>query len=158
MKHATLGRAALALTLIAGGLATPLMTQASDTRTTFVVVNESYKAGNAQGRAVLDWITRHWPDYAPIGRNGEVRLERLTHASTPVAAPVASQSPDLPAPPGKLPDSGAPGEILRMENILPDGTTQTWEFRWVQPSSGHGGHWSTAAYSIRFPMDPVNVQ
>ncbi len=157
MKHARPGSKALVLSLIISSFGAPLMAQASIDETTLVVVNSSYKAGNLTGQSILDWISRHSPDYPPIGRNGEVSLERMMQTNR-LGPLVPSQSPSLPGPPGKLPESGAPGEILRMENLLPDGTTQTWEFRWVQPSTGHGGYWATAAYSIRFPIDPVNAQ
>jgi hypothetical protein len=35
--------------------------------------------------------------------------------------------------PGKLPEQGIPGEIYRVENLLPDGSLQTWEFTWGNP-------------------------
>ncbi|MGV6494256.1 hypothetical protein ACTUVK_000883 [Stenotrophomonas rhizophila] len=157
MKHARLAGNVLALCVIVIGSATPSMAHSSINGTTLVVVNQTYPAGHPQGQSILDWVTRHASDYAPRGRNGEVRLERMNH-SNPAGPLAPAQSSDLPGPPGKLPEQGAPGEILRMENILPDGTTQTWEFRWIQPSTGHDGYWATAAYSIRLPLDPVNIQ
>ncbi len=61
-------------------------------------------------------------------------------------------------PPNGLPDTGQPGEILKVESILPDGSTQSWEYRWEAPSTGHGAGWVFVAYSVRIGRDPVEIQ
>ncbi len=149
MKHALNGLAVLAIAL--GGLF-PAAASAPSQRITHTVTSDAYPMQTAGARQVLDWVTqRVKPSFAPQGY-GNVQVERQA-----VSVGRASARSDESIP-GKLPEQGVPGEIYRVENLLPDGSLQTWEFTWVEPSSGHGGGWDVTGYTYKKGNDPVNQQ
>lgn len=120
---------------------------------TIVVINQSWEAREAEGGKVLDWVAAQSPDRMPLGRNGWVTVERVKKF-----ARTARSSSETPAPPGGLPERGTQGEEYNVENTLPDGTTQTWSYRWTQPSTGHGGRWEMVGYSFRKGNDPLDIR
>ncbi|MBO1746609.1 hypothetical protein LMF57_01335 [Stenotrophomonas sp. SI-NJAU-1] len=125
---------------------------AAPQRVTYAVTNDELALHQPEARDVLTWVGRHVrPSFAPLGA-GTVHVERSAFSSGAVA-----RMSD-PSPPGKLPDSGYPGEQYKVENTLPDGTYQSWEFRWVEPSSGHGGGWEMTGYQFKRGNDPVEIQ
>ncbi len=146
-------------TLVAAALAffiacTPASTAHAAARPpTIVVINQSWEAHEAEGRRVLDWVAAHSPDRTPIGRNGRVMVEQVRKF-----ARTGRSSSETSAPPGGLPDKGSQGEEYNVENTLPDGTTQTWSYRWTEPSTGHGGRWEMVGYSYRKGDDPLDVR
>lgn len=149
MKYALNGFAVLAIAL--GGLF-PAAASASSPRITHTVTTDAYPMKTAGAREVLDWVTqRVKPTFAPQGY-GSVQVERRAFS---VGGASARSDGSIP---GKLPEQGIPGEIYRVENLLPDGSIQTWEFTWVEPSSGHGGGWDVTGYSYKKGNDPVNQQ
>lgn len=142
----------LAMCLTTAGIAS-LSSAASASGTTVMVISHTYQAEQVEGARILDWIAARSPDRAPIGRNGVVTVERMSH----FIGAIRSAS-DTPLPPGGLPETGYPGGQYNVENTLPDGTRQSWSYRWVEPSSGHGGRWDLTGYTYRmghdFPTDP----
>lgn len=149
VKHALNGLAVLAITL--GGLC-PAGAGASPQRITHTVTADDHPRQTAGARQVLDLVTqRVKPSFAPQG-HGHVRVERQAFSVGRVSARSDESIP------GKLPEQGIPGEIYRVENLLPDGSIQTWEFTWVEPSSGHGGGWDVTGYTYKKGNDPVNQQ
>lgn len=152
MKNGIPTLVAAALTVFIAG--TPASSAHADTRSpTIVVVNQSWEAHEAEGLRVLDWVAAHSPDRSPIGRNGRVTVEQLKKF-----ARTRRSSSETSAPPGGLPEKGSQGEEYNVENTLPDGTTQTWSYRWTEPSTGHGGRWEMVGYSYRKGDDPLNVR
>jgi len=116
------------------------------------VTTDAYPMQTASARQVLDWVAqRVKPSFAPQGY-GNVQVERRAFSVGRASARADESIP------GKLPEQGIPGEIYRVENLLPDGSIQTWEFTWVEPSSGHGGGWDVTGYSYKKGNDPVNQQ
>ncbi|WP_457319020.1 hypothetical protein [Stenotrophomonas sp. P5_B8] len=142
----------LAMCLTTAGIAS-LSSAASASGTTVMVISHIYQAEQVEGARILDWIAARSPDRVPIGRNGVVTVERMSH----FIGAIRSAS-DTPLPPGGLPETGHPGGQHKVENTLPDGTRQSWSYRWVEPSSGHGGRWDLTGYTYRmghdFPTDP----
>lgn len=137
--------------LIALALALPAssaVAQAHSTATT--VTHHSWKAEHAQGRAVLAWVAAHAPDFAPIGQQGVVSVERVQH--------FALTAQTRTSPPGGLPEKGLPGEEYSVQNTLPDGTVQSWTFQWTEPSTGHGGSWVIIGYEYKHGNDPLNIK
>ncbi|KMU61308.1 hypothetical protein STRNTR1_3778 [Stenotrophomonas maltophilia] len=149
MKHALTGCAVLAIAL--GGLVAP-DARASSQRITHTVTSDALAMHTQGARQVLDWVAqRVKPTFAPQGY-GNVQVERRAFS---VGRASARSDGSIP---GKLPEQGIPGEICRVENLLPDGSLQTWEFTWVEPSSGHGGGWDVTGYTYKKGNDPVNQQ
>lgn len=147
MKYAVNGLAALMLTSAA--LLAP-EAGAAPSRITHTVTSEEFPMQTAGARQVLDWVAqRVKPSFAPQGY-GTVQVERQAFSLGLASA----RSDD--SIPGKLPDEGIPGEIYRVENLLPDGSIQTWEFTWTEPSSGHGGGWEVTGYTYKKGNDPVS--
>lgn len=157
MKHALL---LAAMSLACGS--TVLASQpacAAHARTAVVVLDETYPASDPRAAGILRWISTRSPQYAPLETStAKIRLERTFVATGGRAAQVAAANGDAPLPPTGLPDTGQPGEILKVESILPDGSTQSWEYRWEAPASGHGGGWVFVAYSVRIGQDPVEIE
>ncbi|MGE6332175.1 hypothetical protein [Stenotrophomonas sp. NPDC077659] len=151
-----MNRSVCALTLmIALASLTTTSAASSPLRIIHTVTIDELPMHTADARSALEWVKRHAPaSFAPFGF-GKVSVERGAFSSPHGRTMTAQASSDLP---GKLPDSGVPGEVYKVENVFPDGTIQTWEFRWVQPSTGHGGGWEVIAYSFRQGSDPVNAQ
>ena len=147
MKHAFIGSAVLVMalgTLLAAGAS------ASSQRITHTVTSDAFAMQTTGARQVLDLVAqRVRPSFAPQGY-GHVQVERR---AVSVGRAAARSDESIP---GKLPEQGLPGEIYRVENLLPDGSTQSWEFTWVQPSSGHGGGWEITAYTYKKGNDPEN--
>jgi len=79
-----------------------------------------------------------------MGR-GTVTTERMQLFADGLSNALSS----MPQPPGRLPERGIPGEVYKVENTLPDGTFQSWTYRWVQPRTGHGGGWNLTGYEYR---------
>ncbi len=124
-------------------------------RITHTLTIDELPEKTADARNILDWVEDHAPaSFAPLGY-GRVHVERS--ALSPLHSSADNARTES-GPPGKLPDSGVSGEIYKVENIFPDGSIQSWEFKWVEPSTGHGGRWDLIAYSYRKGNDPVNVQ
>lgn len=144
---------AMTVVLALAGAVASSVVDAAPQRTTLILVNETYPGGSAEGRIILDWVATRSPDRLPIGRQGVVSIERTRHFSG-----ASRSASDSPTPPGGLPDKGYPGEEYNVENTLPDGTRQSWSYRWVEPSSGHGGSWDLIGYSFRKGNDPVEIQ
>jgi len=134
----------------------PTANAASDPqRIIHTVTIDEFAEQTLHTRNVLDWVKRHSPSsFAPLGY-GKVLVERSASTLQRVSAPDSTTNSDFP---GRLPDSGAPGEIYKVENSLPDGSMQMWEFKWVQSSTGHGGGWEIIAYLYRKGNDPLNPQ
>jgi hypothetical protein len=150
LNHGTGSVLALCLA-VAGGFAMPVNVDA--TPHTTVVTSHTYASGDPAAGSILDWIAARSPDRRPLARNGVVSVERMQHFRG-----LSARSSDSPTPPGGLPDKGSPGEEYNVENNLPDGTAQTWSYRWVEPSTGHGGGWDLVGYSFRKGNDPVDIQ
>ena len=130
----------------------PTVATAASPRITHTVVSEEFSKQSIDARHVLEWVTQNVrPAFAPLGY-GTVHVE---HSVISVGRASASYNDSIP---GKLPTEGVPGEIYRVENILPDGSVQSWEFTWVAPSSGHGGGWSVTGYTYKKGSDPVEQQ
>lgn len=130
----------------------PAAASAASPRITHTVVSEEFARQSAGARQVLEWVSQHVrPSFAPLGL-GTVQVE---HSTVSVGRVSARSSDTIP---GKLPAEGIPGEIYRVENILPDGSVQSWEFTWMAPSTGHGGGWSVTSYTFKTGSDPVVQQ
>jgi hypothetical protein len=152
MKNGTPSIVVIALSL-AIAVTSASTTHASTVSPTIVVINQSWEADEAEGRRVLDWVASHSPDRAPIGRNGVVTVERVRKL-----ARAHRSSSETPTPPGGLPEKGSQGEEYNVENTLPDGTSQSWSYRWTEPSTGHGGYWDMVGYSYRKGNDPLDIK
>ena len=87
-------------------------------RITHTVTSDAYPMQTAGARQVLDWVAQRVKPSFPQGY-GNVQVERQA-----VSVGRASARSDESIP-GKLPDQGIPGEIYRVENLLPDGSIQT---------------------------------
>lgn len=151
---------ATAMGIAAGNaLLAPQSAFAANDSTAVVVLHETYAAGDQDGTRILQWISLKSPDYTPIKGNAEVRVERMTFAKGSRAVRAATARAGTPSPPNGLPDTGQPGEVYKVESILPDGTTQSWEYRWESTSSGHGESWVFVAYAVRIGgVDPVEIK
>lgn len=143
MKHGIL--IALVLALPVGSAAAQAPEMAS------MIVHHSWNAGNVQGRAVLAWVAAHAPEFAPIGRQGAVKVARVQHL--PLTAQIG-----ISHPPGSLPQKGMPGDEYSVQHTLPDGAVQSWTFQWGEPSTGHGGHWKMNGYEYKKANNPLNIQ
>lgn len=158
MKYGTL--LATVMSIAAGSaLLAPQNAFAANDRTAIVVLNETYEAGDQNGTRILQWISINSPNHTPIKGNAKVRVERMTFAKGDRAVRAVGADAGAPLPPNGLPDTGQPGEIYKVESILPDGTTQSWEYRWESTSSGHGASWVFVAYAVRIGgVDPVEIK
>ena len=123
MKHALNGLAVLAIAL--GGLI-PAAASASSQRITHTVTTDAYPMQTASARQVLDWVAQRVKPSFPAG------LRQRAGGTACILGGRASARADGSIP-GKLPEQGIPGEIYRVENLLPDGSIQTWEFTWWNP-------------------------
>lgn len=137
---------------LAGTMASSAV-DAAPQRTTFIRVSDTYPGGSAEAQSILDWVAARSPDRQPTGRQGVVSIERIEHFSG-ASRPTADSS----TPPGGLLEKGYPGEEYQVESTLPDGTRQSWGYRWVEPSSGHGGRWDLTGYSFRKGGDSVGIR
>ncbi len=116
------------------------------------MTSDAYAMQTAGARQLLDWVAqRVKPSFAPQGY-GNVQVEQRAFS---VGRASARSDESIP---GMLPEQRFPGEIYRVENLLPDGSLQTWEFTWVEPPSGHGGGWDVTGYTYNKGNDPVNQQ
>lgn len=150
LNHGT-GRLLALCLCVAGVLAMPEHVDAAAHTT--VVTSHTYASGDPAAGHILDWIAARSPSRQPLARNGVVSVERMQYFPAS-----STRSSDSPTPPGGLPDKGHPGEEYNVENTLPDGTAQSWSYRWVEPSTGHGGGWDLVGYSFRKGNDPVEIQ
>lgn len=149
LKTGTHMKSALVTLLIAllsstGTSSTASAAGSSPHLSTVVVSTRTYASEDAHAAELLDWIATVSPDHAPMGR-GTVTTERMQLFADGLSNTLSS----TPQPPGRLPERGIPGEEYKVENTLPDGTFQSWSYRWVQPRTGHGGGWSLTGYEYR---------
>jgi len=113
-----------------------------------VVTRHTYVAGDTQGGRILDWIATHSPDRPPLARHGAVVVESKQYVP---GSPVSISAPD------SVPQKGHPGDAYSVKSAFADGTTQTWDYRWVVPPAGEGGGWGLVGYAYRKESAPVKI-
>jgi len=115
---------------------------------TTVVTSHTYVSGDPQGGRILDWIATHSPDRRPLARHGAVVVEWKRYVP---GSPASISAPD------SVPQKGNAGDAYSVKSAFADGTTQTWDYRWVASPAGEGGGWGLVGYAFRKENAPVKT-
>lgn len=145
VDHATGRLLALCLS-VAGALGLPADVGAAAHTT--VVTSHTYVPGDPEGTRVLEWIAAHSPDKRPLARSGEVVMERKQYVP---GSPASISAPD------SVPKKGNPGDAYSVTSTFADGTTQTWDYRWLAPPAGDDGGWGLVGYAFRKGSAPLET-